>query len=78
MHCFRNLSVGLGLLFEHGTILSGSREIFDRFGPHVVIERVLNQKLSATLRYQHFDRTSNLAGGGYQLNVFTATLVYRL
>jgi hypothetical protein len=78
LHCFRNLGVSFGLLFEHGTVLSGTGETFDRLGHHVCIERTLNRKLSATLRYQYFARTSDLTGGDYELNVLTATLVYRL
>lgn len=78
VHCFRNVNVSLGLLFEHGTVLSGIGETFDRIGPHLSIERALSRKLSATLRYQYFDRTSNRTGGGYALNVLTATIVYRL
>ena len=78
LHCFRNLGVSLGLVFEHGTLLSGTGEAFDRIGPHVLLERTLNRKFSATLRYQYFARTSNITGGDYELNVLTASLVYRL
>ncbi len=78
LHCFRNLGVSFGILFEHGTVISGTGDAFDRIGPHLLIERALNRKLSATLRYQYLARTSNVPGGEYGLNVLTATLAYRL
>jgi hypothetical protein len=78
LHCFQNLGVSLGIQFERGKAISDTGEAFDRIGPHVLIERTLSRRLSATLRYQYFARTSSVPGRGYELNVLTATLVCRL
>ena len=75
---FRKLSLSTGFLFEHGSQVLVGRESFTRLGPRVTLERSLGAKFWAALRYQFFTRDSNQTGAGYQVNILTANLTYRL
>ena len=77
-HFLQRLSVATGLIFERGTQVFVGHESFERFGPRLSLERPLTQKLWAALRYQFYHRTSNEAGHQYEMNIITASLVYRL
>jgi hypothetical protein len=77
-HLFQKLSLGTGFKFEHGTELTAGGETFDRFGPRVSLERPLTVKMSGVLRYQYYQRQSDVAGGDYQVNLVTLSIVYRL
>jgi len=53
-------------------------ETFDRFGPHLSLERQITAKMSGALRYQFYDRRSDVAGGDYTVNLVTLNIAYRL
>jgi hypothetical protein len=77
-HLFQKLSLSTGFEFEHGKELTAGCETFDRFGPRMSLERPLTSKMSAVLRYQYYQRQSNLAEGDYGVNLVTLSIVYRL
>jgi uncharacterized protein (PEP-CTERM system associated) len=77
-HFFRKLSLGTSFEYQHGSQVLGSRETFDRFGPSLNLERSLTRKLSGSLRYQYYQRQSDVSGGDYVMNIVTLSLVYRL
>ena len=77
-HLFQKLSLSVGFGFEHGTQVLVGRERFDRFGPHVAMERPITAKMSGALRYQYYQRESDFAGGDYAINLVTLNLSYRL
>jgi hypothetical protein len=77
-HLFQKLSLSTGFEFEHGTELTAGGETFDRFGPRMSLERPLTSKMSGVLRYQYYQRQSDLAGGDYEVNLVTLSIAYRL
>jgi hypothetical protein len=77
-HLFQKLSLWTGFEFEHGSQVLIGHETFDRFGPHLSLERQITAKMSGALRYQFYDRRSDVAGGDYTVNLVTLNIAYRL
>jgi hypothetical protein len=77
-HCFQKIAVTTGFVFEHGSELFAARESFDRFGPHLKLERPIGRNLSAALRYQYFKRRADTLGGDYDINILELSLLYRM
>jgi hypothetical protein len=75
---FQKLGVLAGFGFEHGSQASIGSETFDRFGPHLGLERPITARISSALRYQYYQRLSNVAGAEYAINLVTLNLSYRL
>jgi hypothetical protein len=73
----RKIHFTTSFTFEHGTQIGVEQEHFDRYGPGMSLGRELAQNLSATLRYQYYDRVSDLAGRDYTVNIATVDLQYR-
>jgi hypothetical protein len=77
-HLFEKLSIGTAFQFDHGTDLAVGGETFDRFGPRLSLERPLTARMSGSLRYQYYQRQSNVVGGDYEINLVTLSIAYRL
>jgi hypothetical protein len=77
-HVFQKISLGTWFGFEHGSQVLVGRETFSRFGPGLSIERPITRKMSGSVRYQYYQRQSDVAGGGYAVNILTMSLAYRL
>ena len=77
-HVFRRLSLGTRFEFEHGSQVFSGRETFDRFGPGLNLDRQITRKVSANLRYQYYQRQSDVSGGDYAVNIVTLSVVFRL
>jgi hypothetical protein len=77
-HLFQKLSIGTAFEYEHGAEILTGGETFDRFGPRLSLERPITAKLSGALRYQFYQRTANVPGGNYVINLLTLSLVYQL
>ena len=77
-HLFQKVSLGAWFGFEHGSqVLIGS-ETFDRFGPGLGLERPITARMSASVRYQYYQRRSNIPGDDYAVNIVTMNLAFRL
>jgi hypothetical protein len=63
--------------YEHGKQFYGTTEIFDRYGPSVSLARRITAKLSASLSYQYFWRSSDLPDRDYSNNILQLMLTYR-
>lgn len=76
-----NIIRGIGLLtsarWEHGRQTIGISEVFDRYGGGISLSRALSEKLSGSLGYTFYSRTSDIAGRDYQLSVFSLNLTYK-
>ena len=77
-HLFRKLGLGTSFEFEHGSQVLAGHETFDRFGPGLSLDRSITRKLSGSIRYQYYQRQSDVPGGDYVINIVTLSLVYRL
>jgi hypothetical protein len=77
-HLFQKLSLTTGLVYERGKQILAGHESFQRTGPRLSLERPITEKLWGALRYQFYHRESNQAGGAYEINIVTASIVYRL
>ncbi len=77
-HLFQKLGLGTWFQFEHGSQVLAGRETFDRFGPGVSLERSITRKLSGNLRYQYYQRQSDVSGQDYVVNIVTLNLVFKL
>lgn len=64
--------------YDHGAQVFTGQEDFDRYGPGVGLGHRFNAKLSSSLRYQFYQRQSDLAGGDYSVNSLTLNLTYQL
>ena len=73
----RKISLGTTLQYEHGDELTGSEEIFDRYGASIHLGRTLTQNLSAELGYEFWWRTSDQPGRDYTVNVVSLSFSYR-
>jgi hypothetical protein len=78
LYLFQKLGVLAGFGFEHGSQVGAGSETFDRFGPRVVLERPITGRISGALRYQYYQRLSNVVGAEYAINLVTLNLSYRL
>jgi hypothetical protein len=63
--------------FEHGTQLGFAQEGFDRYGPGLSVGRDITRKISATVRYQWYYRTSDLPERDYTVNIALLDLRYQ-
>ena len=75
---FQKLRLGMWFEFEHGTQVLVGHEQFDRFGPGISLDREITRKVSGTLRYQSYQRSSDMSGGDYAVNILTFGLLVRL
>ena len=72
----RNVGVGTTLAYEHGKQLGFGTETFDRYGAGINLGRPITAKLSSSLGYQFYWRTSDLPGRGYTANIFSLNFSY--
>jgi hypothetical protein len=77
-HLFQKISLGTWFGFEHGSQVLIGRETFDRFGPGLSLERPITRKMSGSVRYQYYQRRSDIPGGDYAVNIVTMSFAYRL
>jgi hypothetical protein len=77
-HLFPKLSLVTGFEFEHGSQVLVGEDTFERFGPRLSLERPITARASASLRYQYYQRQSNVSGADYVVNVVTLSISYRL
>jgi hypothetical protein len=70
--------VGLGTTFnyEHGSEGTFSAETFDRYGGSIGLSRTITKKATASLGYQIYWRTSDVAGRDYLNNVVSLNVSY--
>ena len=77
-HLFRKLGLATWFEIEHGSQVLVGREHFNRFGPGVGLDRAITRTLTGSLRYQYYQRGSDLPGADYAINLVTLSLVVRL
>jgi hypothetical protein len=63
--------------YEHGTQLYGYVETYDQYGPGLSLSRKITDKLTASLGYQVYWRTSDQPGRNYTVNIVSLNLDYR-
>ena len=73
----RKISVGTTFLFEHGSQLYATQEVFNRVGGGINIGRAITRKLSAGLGYQYLLRSSNQPNADYTVNTVSLNLGYQ-
>ena len=73
----RDIAIGTSFVYEHGTQIYSGSETFDRYGPGLSFSRAFTTKLTGSLAYQFYSRSSDLADRSYNINVVTLTLAYQ-
>ena len=73
----RKITLSTLFEYEHGSQLAVGAETFDRYGPAIIVGRMLTRKLSANLAYQYYWRGSDLPGRDYVVNIATLNLTYQ-
>ncbi len=73
----RKVTLNTYFSFEHGTYLYGLAQTYDQYGPGISLSRSLTDKLSASLGYQLYWRTSDVPGGNYTVNIVSLNFNYR-
>jgi hypothetical protein len=64
------------LSFEHGKELNTGGETFDRYGAGISLSRELTRKLSGSLTYQYYWRSSDVPNQSYNMNSVSLNLTY--
>jgi len=77
-HLFQKMSAGTWFGFEHGSQVLAGQETFDRYGPGLSLERPITRRMSGSVRYQYYQRHSDIPGGDYTVNIVTMSFAYRL
>lgn len=77
-HLFRKLSLATWFQFEHGSQVLEAQETFDRFGPGIGLDRPITRRMTGSVRYQYYQRGSNMPGGDYVVNIVTLSLMVSL
>ena len=72
----RKVSLGTTFSYANGTDLYVGGETYDQYGPGISLNRTITQKLSSSLGYQVYWRTSNQANRNYTVNVVSLNLNY--
>jgi hypothetical protein len=72
----RKVSLGTTLTYEHGTQLGVGGEIYDQYGPGISLNRSITEKLTSSLGYQVYWRTSDQPGRNYTVNVVSLNFNY--
>ena len=75
-HILQKMALGTSFEYEHGSQLAtpGASEVFDRYGPGLSLGWPLTTKLSSSVGYQFYLRSSNFAGRDYTVNVATVSV----
>jgi hypothetical protein len=76
-HILREFTLSTGFLYEHGDYLDLYVETFDRYGPNVTLSRRITEKLTASLEYQYFNRSSDVPNWTYQVHIVSLNLRYQ-
>jgi hypothetical protein len=72
----RDISIGTTFAYEHGKQAGFGTETFDRYGAGINLGRQITAKLSSSLGYQFYGRTSDSPGKNYSANIFSLNLSY--
>lgn len=76
-HVVHDIGIGTFFTYEHGTQIYAGAEIFDRYGPGLSLSRAITTKLTGSLAYQFYNRTSDIADRSYIANIVTLALAYQ-
>jgi hypothetical protein len=76
-HIIRQFTLGTSFVYNHGTQLSTTGEIYDQYGPQITLGRALTEKLTGSIGYQMYWRNSNEAGRDYTVSIVSLNLNYR-
>lgn len=72
----RRTSLSTSFVYNHGSNLYSGGETFDQYGPQVRLGWLLSERLSSSLGYQTYWRTSNESGRDYSVNIVSLGLHY--
>jgi len=75
---FSKLGLVTWFEFEHGSQVLVGQESFDRFGPGMSLDRPITRKMTGSIRYQYYQRGSDMPGGDYLVNIVTLSLLVSL
>jgi Putative beta-barrel porin 2 len=73
----RDVTLGTTFVFNHGTQVITGGETFDQIGPGITLSRLVTQKVTASLGYQYYYRTSDLPGRDYTVDIVSLSFTYQ-
>jgi hypothetical protein len=73
----RDVSLGTAFAFNHGTQVIAGGETFNQIGPGITLSRPLTQKVTASLGYQYYYRTSDHPGLNYTVDIISLNFTYQ-
>ena len=73
----REFTLTTTFAYNHGSYLFTGGEVYDWYGPSVTLSRAITWKLTASLAYQLYVRTSDQSGRGYTANTITLQASYQ-
>ncbi len=76
LNIIKDYSLAASFDFQHGSQAFGSGEIFDRYALAFNVGRTLSRKLSGSVGYSVYFRTSNQPDQGYLNNILSLNLTY--
>lgn len=77
-HLFQKLGLATWFQFEHGSQVLEGHGSFNRFGPGLSLDRPITRKMTGSLRYQYYQRGSDIPRGDYAVNILTLSLLVTL
>ena len=72
----RRTSLSTSFVYNHGSDLYSGGETFDQYGPQIRLGWRLSERLSTSLGYQAYWRTSDESGNGYSVNIVSLGFHY--
>jgi len=72
----RKTSLSTSFVYNHGSQVSPGSETFDQYGPQIGLGWRLGEKLSTSLGYQFYWRSSNESGREYSVNIVSLGFSY--
>ncbi len=74
---FQKVSLTTAFLYQHVSYLVLNGETFEQYGPNISLGRALTKKLSGSLNYQFYARSSGEIGQNYIVDVVSLNLTYQ-
>jgi hypothetical protein len=74
---FQKTALATSFQYYHGSQVFVGGETFDQYGPQASLNRKMTKNLTGTLMYQFYQRSSDVPGREYTVNIISLDLMYQ-
>jgi len=75
-HVIRDVSLTTSFIYQHGNSSGGTVEIFNQFGAGMSLGYPITQKLAGSIRYNFWQKNSDVAAYDYVQNMLVLDFTY--